>query len=66
LRISILISDLKSDFSSQEATTPFIPANEAERQETLPRLQQILTARLAIAELPIQFTNVSISMCIQK
>ncbi|CAF1028589.1 unnamed protein product [Rotaria sordida] len=43
-----------------EATTPFIPASETERQEILPRLQQILTARLAIAELPIQFTNVTI------
>ncbi|CAF4897234.1 unnamed protein product, partial [Rotaria sp. Silwood1] len=43
-----------------EGTTPFIPANESERQEILPRLQQILTARLAIAELPIQFTNVTI------
>ncbi|UJR25327.1 hypothetical protein I4U23_006678 [Adineta vaga] len=43
-----------------EATTPFIPASEIERQEILPRLQQILTARLAIAELPLQFTNVSI------
>ncbi|CAF0742948.1 unnamed protein product [Adineta ricciae] len=43
-----------------EATTPFIAATEAERQEILPRLQQILTARLAIAELPLQFTNVTI------
>ncbi|CAF4344905.1 unnamed protein product, partial [Rotaria sordida] len=43
-----------------EATTPFILASETERQEILPRLQQILTARLAIAELPIQFTNVTI------
>lgn len=43
-----------------EATIPFIPATEAERQEILPRLQQILTARVAIAELPIQFTSVTI------
>ncbi|CAF2875828.1 unnamed protein product [Rotaria sp. Silwood2] len=43
-----------------EGTTPFIPASESERQEILPRLQQILTARLAIAELPIQITNVTI------
>ncbi|CAF0807683.1 unnamed protein product [Adineta steineri] len=43
-----------------EATTPFIPATDIERQEILPRLQQILTARVAIAELPIQFTSVAI------
>ena len=42
--------------------TPLVPATEAERQEILPRLQQILTARVAIAELPIQFTSVTISM----
>lgn len=43
-----------------EATTPFIPASDVERQEILPRLQQILTARVAIAELPIQFSTVNI------
>jgi hypothetical protein len=46
----------------KEATTPFVPATDVERQEILPRLQQILTARVAIAELPIQVTNVTISM----
>ncbi|CAF2044531.1 unnamed protein product [Rotaria magnacalcarata] len=43
-----------------EGTSTYVPASENERHEILPRLQQILTARLAIAELPIQFTNVTI------
>ena len=46
----------------KEGTIPFQSATEAERQEILPRLQQILTARVAIAELSIQFTSVVISM----
>lgn len=45
-----------------EIPTNFEPASESERQEILPRLQQILTARISSVELPIQFTNVIISM----
>ncbi len=56
-----LLNIKKWDFL-KEATTPFVPATDVERQEILPRLQQILTARVAIAELPIQVTNVTISM----
>jgi hypothetical protein len=43
-------------------TTIFTPATEIERQKILPRLQQILTARISTSALPIQFTNVTISM----
>jgi hypothetical protein len=45
-----------------EITTIFTPATETERQLILPRLQQILTARISTSDLPIQFTNVIISM----
>ena len=38
-----------------------VPATKIERQKVLPRLQQILTARVAIAELPIELTNIKIS-----
>ena len=47
-----------------EISTIFEPASESERQEILPRLQQILTARISSVELPIQFTNVIISKSI--
>ena len=43
-----------------------MPATETERHEILPRLQQILMARVAIAELPIQFTSVAISMSLDR
>lgn len=45
-----------------EITTVFTAATESERQEILPRLQQILTARISSADLPIEFTDVIISM----
>ena len=45
-----------------EISTNFERASETERQEIMPRLQQILTARISSVELPIQFTNVIISM----
>lgn len=45
-----------------EITTGFTPATENERQQILPRLQQILTARISSSKLPIEFTNVTISM----
>jgi hypothetical protein len=45
-----------------EITTIFTPATETERQQILPRLQQILTARISTSALPIQFTNITISM----
>ena len=45
-----------------EVTTIFTPATETERQQILPRLHQILTARISTSDLPIQFTNVIISM----
>lgn len=44
-----------------EVTTTFTPATEKERQQILPRLQQILMARISTSELPIQFTDVIIS-----
>ncbi len=44
-----------------EMTTISAPATEHERQLILPRLQQILTARISSSGLPIQFTNVIIS-----
>lgn len=40
--------------------TSFTPPSESERHKILARLQQILTARVAIAELPIQFSTVNI------
>ncbi|CAF4191122.1 unnamed protein product [Rotaria sp. Silwood2] len=43
-----------------EVATSFTPATESERQKILPRLQQILTARISTSELPIQFTTVII------
>ncbi|CAF0747923.1 unnamed protein product [Adineta ricciae] len=43
-----------------EVTTTFTPATEKERQKILPRLQQILMARISTSELPIQFTDVII------
>ncbi|CAF0853162.1 unnamed protein product [Rotaria sp. Silwood1] len=43
-----------------EVTTIFTPATESERQQILPRLQQILTTRISTSELPIQFTTVTI------
>jgi hypothetical protein len=45
-----------------EITTISAIATDNERQQILPRLQQILTARISSSELPIQFTNVIISM----
>lgn len=45
-----------------EITTSFEPATDRERQQILPRLQQILTARVSSTALPIQFTDVIISM----
>lgn len=45
-----------------EITTSFIPATDSERQQILPRLQQILTSRISTSDLPIQFTDVIISM----
>ena len=45
-----------------EITTISERATESERQEILPRLQQILTARISSSQLPIQFTDVIISM----
>ena len=44
-----------------EAITIFTPATETERQQILPRLQQILISRVSTAELPPQFTDVIIS-----
>lgn len=44
-----------------EITTIFTSATEGERQEILPRLQQILTARISSSDLPIEFTDVIIS-----
>lgn len=44
-----------------EISTNFEPATENERQQIMPRLQQILTARISSVELPIQFTHVIIS-----
>ncbi|CAF3375137.1 unnamed protein product [Rotaria socialis] len=43
-----------------EAATNFTSATESERQQILPRLQQILTARISTSELPIQFSTVTI------
>ncbi len=45
-----------------EVTTILTPATENERQQILPRLQQILTARVSTSVLPMEFTNVTISM----
>jgi hypothetical protein len=45
-----------------EVTTILTPATESERQQILPRLQQILTARVSTSVLPMEFTNVTISM----
>jgi DNA-binding transcriptional regulator YbjK len=45
-----------------EVTTNFTSATETERQQVLPRLQQILTARVSTSDLPIEFTDVIISM----
>ena len=45
-----------------EVTTTLTLATENERQKILPRLQQILTSRVSTSELPIKFTNVTISM----
>lgn len=49
-----------------EIATPTNPATESERQQIFPRLQQILTTRISTSELPMQFTNVAISMLIFK
>ncbi|UJR23584.1 hypothetical protein I4U23_026573 [Adineta vaga] len=43
-----------------EITTSFTPATEKERQQILPRLQQILIAKISTSELPIEFTDVII------
>ncbi|CAF1025919.1 unnamed protein product [Rotaria sordida] len=43
-----------------DVITTFTPATESERQQILPRLQQILAARISTSELPIQFTTVII------
>jgi hypothetical protein len=45
-----------------EVTTAFAPATENERQKIIPRLHQILTAKISTSELPIEFTDVTISM----
>lgn len=44
-----------------EITTIFTAATESERQEILPRLHQILTARVSSSDLPSEFTDVIIS-----
>lgn len=43
-----------------EITTIFTSATESEQQEILPRLHQILTARVSSSDLPIEFTDVII------
>jgi hypothetical protein len=49
-----------------EITTISEHATDHERQSILPRLQQILNARISSTELPIQFTTVIISMLKKK
>lgn len=44
-----------------EITTIFTAATESERQDILPRLHQILTARVSSSDLPSEFTDVIIS-----
>jgi hypothetical protein len=44
-----------------ELISTLSPPTEAERKEFMPRLQQVLTTRLSMSELPRQFTGINIS-----
>ena len=46
-----------------EMVTGFAPATETECQQILPRLQQILTSRVSMSDLPVQFSDIVISKC---